>query len=133
MNCINYFFRVRITSASSIIGEDGIFAQALQNCRDVSIKSKNFAIFGECHESLTRFLDSLSIHQAYLDDAENAITTQANPGNDDEEWDRNTILRMFITNPFSPDGDDETYMIMGQIDAVEDQTVIIRNPYPLAS
>lgn len=133
MNCINYFFRVKITSDSSIIGEDGIFGQALQNCRDVSIKSKNFSHFADCESNLIRLMDSLSIHQAYLDDAENAISTRANPGGDDEDWDKNTILRMYITNPFSPDGDDETYMIMGQIDAAEDQSVIIKNSYPLAS
>lgn len=132
MNCIKYFYRVRIESSSSIIGEEGIFGRAIQNCKDISIKSKYFSQFADCQTSLTRFLDSLREHESGINNCENAITMQLNPGNESEEWDNNTILRMFVVDATCPK-DKLDYSIMGQIDAIEDTTVIVKNNHCLAS
>lgn len=124
---IKYFYRVKIISGAAFIADNCLFAQGIQHCEEITIKSKMFSNFDDCRKTLTNLMNLLSIHESYFSNVPNTISTETNPG-DSDEWHNTTILRIFCNSE-----DSEKTCIAGQIDAIDDPLLVVKHDKVLPS
>ena len=133
-----FVYVVRVGHGAGML-RTGQYKEALPNCGEIMISSKQFQSYEECEKNLNNLMVALTRFEAKSSDKNFVIVSKVNPvldqsgreHRDAASWEKNTIMRAYIADSDELKKSTLKYHVMGQISANREATAFkaeILNP-----
>jgi hypothetical protein len=101
----NYTYDLKIGLGADLL-TSGAFSEALPNCGEIVVTSKNFGDYETCERHLTGLLTTLTQAENSIGGKNHVVVTKLNPILDPsgkmpikgEEWDHYTVMRAYVAD-----------------------------------